>query len=421
MARTEQQLIDICIRQIEEKFAFGRGNGSLQRDLEVLSAYMESKSGTIISISTLKRLWKRNHKQSPQLATLNALAAALDFADWQSFKQANQQKLRPTTARFIKWGTVAVIIAGIAVFLVRESIFGSGDESKVHTPIEITGPIQFEASKTITTGVPNTVIFKYDVSNVIADSIFIQQSWNRNQRMALDRQGSAVTSIYYESGFHRARLMANDSVIAMQPVHIISDGWEPHLYYSNAEPPIDLKGEDFVSDGRLHIQRSSLERRHMDFNRGFYSRITFSNVFDVHSDNFSFTTRFKVDSLFDELCPWVNLLIVMEVNVFSVGLRAKGCENRVSYDLGEISRHGRDNDLSALGCDVYEWQELEIRSNDRRAGIYLNGKLTYEETYKEDFGKVVGFIYIFGGTGSIDYARLADTEGKLVFEDDFGE
>jgi hypothetical protein len=118
----------------------------------------------------------------------------------------------------------------------------------------------------------------------------------------------------------------------MQPVHIISEGWEPHLYYSNADPPLDLKGEDFIANGTLHIDREMLERRNMDFARGFYSRITFSEVFDVHSDNFSFSTRFKVDSLFGEVCPWVNLLIVTEVNVFSVGLREKGCENRISYD-----------------------------------------------------------------------------------------
>jgi hypothetical protein len=302
--------------------------------------------------------------------------------------------------------------------------FKSGEESANDDEpglVQITGPVHFEASKTVTSGVPNTVIFKYDVSNVIADSFFIQQSWNRNHRVGIDRRGEAVTSIYYESGFHRARLIANDSVIAMQPVHIISEGWEPHLYYSNADPPLDLKGEDFIANGTLHIDREMLERRNMDFARGFYSRITFSEVFDVHSDNFSFSTRFKVDSLLGEVCPWVNLLIVTEVNVFSVGLREKGCENRISYDLGEVSRDGSTNDLSALGCHVYDWQELEIRSEGRHAGIYLNGELTYEEDYKKDFGKVVGFIYIFGGTGSIDYARLNGGKGEIAFEDDFGE
>jgi transcriptional regulator with XRE-family HTH domain len=421
MARTEQQLIDLCIRQIEKKFAFSKGRGQRQRDLEVLSGLIENKTGTIISISTLKRLWKKDYKLSPQLATLNALAAILDYGDWQSFKQANQNKSL-SLSPVVKWGIAAIVLAGIVALVLTRAI-EPGEETTNEDkprPIRITGPVTFEASKTVTSGIPNTVIFKYDVSHVIADTIFIQQSWNRNHRMAIDRTGNAVTSIYYESGFHRARLIADDSVIAMQPIHIISDGWEPHLYYSNAEPPIDLKGEDFIRDGRLQIDRGMLERRNMDFAKGFYTRITYSQVFDsVHSDNFSFATRFKVDSLFDELCPWVNLLIVTEVNVFSVGLREKGCENRVSYDLGEISRHGRDNDLSALGCHVYDWQELEIRSNDRHAGIYLNGKLTYEEDYKNDFGKVVGFIYIFGGTGSIDYARLQNADGESVYEDNF--
>jgi len=420
MARTDRQLLDICTSQIEKKFAFGNGEGYTQRDLEVLSRHIEGKTGVLISVSTLKRLWKKNHKQSPQLATLNALVAVLDYADWQAFKEANQNTSYPPRV-LVRWLAAAMIVMGIAALIVSlssESGDGAGDR---HNPVKITGPVSFEASKTVTSGIPNTVIFKYDVTNVVADTIFIQQSWNKNHRMGIDRRGHAATSIYYESGFHRARLMANDSVIAMRPIHILSDGWEPHLYYSNADPPIDLKGEDFINHGMLHVDREALERRSMDFARGFFSRVSLSQVFNVHSDNFRFATRFKVDSLFGDVCPWVNLLIVTEVNVFSVGLREKGCEKFVSYDLGEITRDGSDNDLSALGCHVYDWQELEIRSDNRHAAIYLNGKLTYEETYKKDFGKIVGFIYIFEGTGSIDYARLRGESGEIVFQDEFGE
>jgi len=39
--------------------------------------------------------------------------------------------------------------------------------------------------------------------------------------------------------------------------------------------------------------------------------------------------------------------------------------------------------------------------------------------YKEDFGKKVTIIYIFDGTGSIDYAKLEDGNEQIVFEDNF--
>src|SRR5690606_41228567 len=66
---------------------------------------------------------------------------------------------------------------------------------------------------------------------------------------------SIYTSIYYEAGYHRARLIANDALLAMQPVHILSDGWEPYLYYSYQDPePVSFRGEPVISGGRLHLR-----------------------------------------------------------------------------------------------------------------------------------------------------------------------
>jgi hypothetical protein len=258
------------------------------------------------------------------------------------------------------------------------------------------------------------------VSNVVADSFYIQQSWNWDHRVAIAPTGKVVSSIYYESGFHRARLIANDSVIATRPVHILSNGWEPHIYRSDSDPElIDLKNETFLSNGQLHLDSSMLVRRNIDFSKRFHSRITYSKPFNLHSDNFIFSTRMKTDRVFDQLCSYMDLIIVTEVNTFTVSWTEKGCEKYAAYKLGEISKTGKNNDLSGLGCNVYDWQTLEVRVKNRDASIFLNGKQAYHEIYKQDFGKIVALIYIFDGTGSIEYARLADGKGQIVFEDDF--
>ena len=112
MARSEQRFIDLCKKQVAQKFSFGNGNGYTQRDLEILSTNIEEKTGVIISLSTLKRLWKDNYKQSPQLATLNALAVVLEYKDWQSFKQANQVSSSPIllNAKWMAPVVIAIII-----------------------------------------------------------------------------------------------------------------------------------------------------------------------------------------------------------------------------------------------------------------------------------------------------------------------
>jgi hypothetical protein len=421
MARSEQQFIDLCKQQIEQKFSFGNGRGYTQRDLEVLSTHIQNKTGVIISLSTLKRLWKGDYKQSPQLATLNALAAILDHHDWQGFKLANQKKVS-SSAVMLKWSAVIVIISVITGVMIIGFSFESENPKgeKFAEPPAINGPVYFEASKTVTHGIPNTVIFKYDVSNVEADTFYVQQSWNPDHRIGLDPKGRAVSRIYYESGFHRARLIANDSVIAMQPIHILSDGWEPHMYYSDADPqPLDFKHEKFIADGQLHLDSNMLAKRNVDYSKTFFSRITNSRAFNVHSDNFSFYTRMKTDSVLPQLCPWMDVVIVTDVQSFMVSWTKKGCEKNAAYQLGEILKKGDNNDLSALGCDIYEWQELDLHVKNREAVIYLNGQPVYREVYKKNFGKIVALIYIFDGKGSIDYARLENGDGQLVFEDTF--
>lgn len=422
MARSEQEFINLCKKQIEEKFSFGNGQAYTQRDLEMLSGHIQEKSGVIISLSTLKRLWKDDYRHSPQLATLSALASVLGHKDWQDFKLANQKKPK-SMVLMLKWAVPAAVFLIIIWLSVFGFSSGFGDppkEKRLKRPPRITGPVHFEASKTVTSGIPNTVIFKYDLANVVADSFYIQQSWNPDHRVRIDPAHRAVSSIYYESGFHRARLIANDSIIAMQPIHIISNGWEPHIYRSDSDPElIDFKNEKFVSNGQLHLDSGMLVKRNLDFSKRFHTRITNSQVFGVHSDNFNFSTRMKTDRLLHNLCTWMTLIIVTDVRTFEVSLTQKGCENYAAYKLGEISKQGKNNDLSRLGCDVYDWQKLEVQVKDRHAAIYLNSKPVYQEVYREDFGKIVALIYIFDGKGSIDYARLKDRIGQVVFEDNF--
>jgi hypothetical protein len=420
MARSEERLINLCKTQIEQKFSFGLGRGYTQKDLEVLCSEIETKTGVVISLSTLKRLWKGDYKQSPQLATLNALAALLDFKDWKDFKSANQAAPKP--ARTIS-RTVIMLVAG-GVIAVGFLIFNFATRPSAKNTIKpvVKGDVHFDVSKTVTTGIPNTVIFKYDVSNVVADSFYIQQSWNLHHRFPLDPKGSVLTSIYYESGFHRARLIANDSVIAIQPIHIISNGWEPHIYRSDSDPEItDLKNERFTSNGQLHIDSNMLVRRNIDFTKRFHTRITNSQPFNLHSDNFRFSTRLKADRVFHELCPWLDLIIITDVKAFSISLTGKGCETNAGYKLGEIVRSGSNNDLSALGCDLFDWQDLELIVENRGATIYLNGRPAYHEDYQQNFGNIMALIYIFDGTGSIDHATLKDGNGGLVFRDTFDE
>ena len=411
MKKSEKGFIANCKEEIEKKFALGNGKGLNERDLKTLSETIESKTGIIISLSTLKRLWKDNFKQSPQIATLNALAMVLDYRSWQDFKLKKGRRKKPLM-KVILYRSIYVFLF---LVLIVSLVFYWSKKGVI-----IKGPVHFQAQKTVTQGIPNTVIFNYDVSNVDADSFYIQQSWNDYFRVGIDPKAKAFSCIYYESGFHRAKLFADDSLVAMQPVHIISNGWEPHVYYSSQDAqPIHFRNDKFIDEGKLHLSDELLSKRNVDLSRYFYSRISYSKKFDLSSNNFSFQTRVKVDSLNDKLCSWMQVIIVTEKHIFWISPWQKGCEEKASYKLGEIYRGGKNANLASLGVDPYQWQDIELHIRDKRAQIKINQELAFQEHFQIDFGNIMGLIFLFDGKGSIDYVHLSDSDGITKFEDDF--
>src|SRR5215831_20723610 len=87
MNHSETEYIALCRRLIEEKFQLQNVEGSLrQRDLEYLADSIEERSGIKLSLSTLKRLWKKDYDQTPHPSTLQALVSILGYKDWQDFK-----------------------------------------------------------------------------------------------------------------------------------------------------------------------------------------------------------------------------------------------------------------------------------------------------------------------------------------------
>lgn len=424
MDRSEREYIARCKRQIEEKFHFGNGHGELrQRDFEYLADSIEEKSGITLSLSTLKRLWKNDYDKMPHPSTLQALVSLIGYKDWHEFKLRNTNFPDSTVVappatrrlRFNPWVLVPVILVTAVLFW----LIAFRSKPAVRKPV-IKGPVTLTGNKTVSEGVPNTVIFNYDLSNVEADSFFFQQSWNPADRVKLDPKQHVYTTIYYYPGFHRAKLVANDSVIKKFRVHITTDGWFPIARYSNDyDKPVYLKNVNAVSDGVLHITDKNLSDAGIDLKKEHM--VSYFNVrsFDARSDNFSLETRMKCDKIENVNCPGVELTIMTEEHIYMVRLMSKGCERDVVVKMGEVVHAGMNNDLSVFGRDLQQWQNLKIKVVNKQATIYLDDKPVYSMTYKNDFGKIVGLVYHFAGSGAIDYVRLNDGEDKLVYDEEF--
>lgn len=434
MSHTEKEYLAICKKLIEEKLRLENGTGSLkQRDLEYLADVIEEKSGIKLSLSTLKRLWRDDYEQTPHPSTLQALVSVLEMKDWQEFKfKWKQQPVTTTTSasptapvitttpkkRLSRWLVVPLAAAVLVIIWLAITFNTHPPSSK--KPI-VTGPVTFTANKTVMQGVPNTVIFNYDLHNVKADSFFIQQSWNDREKYAIDPNGNYASSMYYFPGFHRAKLIANDSIIMRKFIHITTDGWFPLIRYNYYDKiPVYLQRKNIVANGMLHTDQANLLTSKVNMTTQFMQ--TWFNVREFNnlgSNNFVLDTRIKSDSIANFPCLTFQLMIMCEEHIFQVSLKPTGCAQDINVKMGEVYRDGRNMDLSALGCDLYQWQHVQIKVENKQATVFLNDKPVYTTAFKKEFGKLVGLAYTFDGTGSIDYVRLGEKEQQWVYVDEF--
>jgi len=178
---SEKDYINLCKTLIADRYPLGVQNSQWrQRDIEALSRLIEEKSGIKLSLSTLKRLWKSDFSQTPHPSTLDAIVSLLDHNDWLDFKNNHHDELatinsagNSKTGSWLIWILFLVAFVFVGFLVIGPGINETPGGSR--TPVSI-GPAYFSASKTVDTGVPNTVIFKYDVQNIQADSFFILYS-----------------------------------------------------------------------------------------------------------------------------------------------------------------------------------------------------------------------------------------------------
>ncbi len=422
---SEREFINLCKKLIQERYLLGSADGQWkQRDFDQLTRIIEEKSGIRISLSTLRRIWKSDYHQNPHPATLDALASLLNYSDWLDFKNAQHANSSPFSSRLkfssgLIIGSILIIALSLVGVLVISSESAQKRSVKKPKPIA-TGPVRFSTNKTVSSGVPNTVIFKYDVQNISADSFYLQQSWNELHRVSIDPSAGNYSSIYYTPGFHRAKLLADDSIFSISRIHIKTNGWLSLIKYNRDDlVPIYLRDPDITRGGTMHVSEEHLVKAGVDTQRNFLLNYHNTQDFGLHSDNFQISTRIKCDSIGNYPCPQFNLTLVCEEHIFYFPLTTKGCVANIGIKVGEVIHDSQDSDLSAFGRDMYQWQDLTIAVQNKLAQVKIADTMVLSTNFKQDFGKIMGVVLTFTGTGTVQYVELGEVNSNPVLADSF--
>jgi hypothetical protein len=426
---SDKELIKICLWEISHKSGFPDPGSLRQRDLEHLSAEIEKRTGILISVSTIKRLLNGQFNRLPQIATLNAITTYLGYDSWQDFRIRNHEKingtgeLKPVTPdaspkskkrRIYYYVVIPGIVAILFLIIVSYNYFSTPDAINEKD-------ISFLVKKTTSNDIPNTVVFTYDVSKVNGDSFFIQQSWDRDRRVRIEKNNHTLTDIYYEPGYHNAKLIVNTTVVKTIDVSIPTNGWffysKPELFrglptYIHPAAPItngvlSLRPEDIIA--------SKVNPQH----ENFYSYTFFPSTFNVESDNFRYKARIRFAALKNVTCPMIMHEVTGQRNSLFFFTTLPGCTGNINTNVGEHFMSGKTTDLAGFGCDIRQWHDIEVIVKNKEARFFINQKEIFSKSYTKSPGLITGLIFSSNGLCEIDHIELKGLDGKVVYENDF--
>ena len=420
MNNQQNVLIDECRKLIENQLAWGSSEQWKQRDFEQLSDLICEKTGTRLSLSTLKRIWSCTFTNTPQLATLNALAQYAGMLSWHDFriysKQYNHQDTEPENPikkrnhrkLFIGFSTLLFLLIPV-LFIFTKNIMEKRET--IPNLVKLKPEVAFEY-KMLADGIPNTVVFSFDLKSVKADSFFFQQTWDYKTRVSIPAKSYNFTSIYYYPGYHTAKLFAGKTQIAEQRVHIKTNGWEG-LIYSGSTEVMPTYFKDTIADGLLYLPLKNLPKTVLsDRQKDYFIRYYNIRNFDgLSGDNFKLTSKIKNDIEHGGLtCQNVTFYLYCESGMIIIPFSMPGCVGNLNLVAGDNFLPGQNNDLSALGINLSNWQNITISSNQKTIRIKTSSK-QISVPYQKQIGLIKGLMIEFKGTGMVDYLVLEGSTG----------
>src|SRR5437588_8265289 len=199
------------------------------KDFEILNQLILEKTKVSLSASTLRRIWGRvEYNHLPIGTTLDTLAQFAGFENRRAFikqqsstkadmSNVSKPKVKVKQRSSIRLMTALFLFALVAISLAAMYV------KRTSTPNN-TARFSFD-TKPVTHCIPNSVIFTYDAKANPGDSVFIQQSWDPNTRVVVDKNEHHYTSIYYRPGFYHAKLGINNKVVKERLLLIPTNGW----------------------------------------------------------------------------------------------------------------------------------------------------------------------------------------------------
>ncbi|TMM53892.1 hypothetical protein FEE95_18520 [Maribacter algarum] len=413
---------DHLVTLIEAKLGWGNGDTWSNKDFEELSERILKQTNKRLSVTTLKRIWGRAEwVANPSAATMDILSEFLGFENWRDFVSAHKEE--PTEQKVLekpkprKTWTIVLAVAIVGSFF--GFYWNTTTEKNEQNTVYKAEDFLFK-SRTISQGIPNSVVFEYHASLAKENAkIEIQQDWDRNKRMRIDKRDTVATSIYYHPGFFKSKLVVDDTIIKENDVFITTDNWLGMIERDSV--PIYLTTKEIYADSLLGINHETVTAYNLDARTSnvVVSLYQVKDFGDLYTKDFEMSTEVKND--FDEgisACQNVRLFILYDGGAIGIPLAKKGCSSDLTLMTMERFVDGKKNDLSGFGVDFNDYVNLRCISKNQKLEIFIDNKSIYQMNVPEPAQKIKGVSIHFEGAGSVKTFEFKRDE-EIIYKSGF--
>ncbi|MEM1339893.1 MAG: hypothetical protein AAGF96_19190 [Bacteroidota bacterium] len=405
--------IESCFKLVERKFGRGASSAWDTNDFNDLGRHIQEETGTLLSVSTLKRLsGKVSYASQPNKATLNALAEYIGYTNWISFthKETGQVLKRRD------WGKTKIPTTYAILILLLILAFLSAAYLSINLGGTTYDSDNFVFNgESVSNGLPNSVVFNYDASAADDQSkIEIQQDWDESKRVIVNKNDSVSTSIYYKPGFFKSKLVVDGNIVKEKDILIPTKDWVGVIETDSI--PIYLDMEDYQSENSLSIKAGSLEKYGVDPRAartpvGLYQIKDFG---ELYTSNFEMSALIRNDFRSGKsICQSAQLVIVHEDGPISIMLTDKGCISDIMLHAFGKTIDGKKTDLSGFGVDFQDFVELKCVSKNGQLEILLDNQPVFSFNIPDEPKKILGCSIHFEGAGTVQNLEFKNERGMV--------
>ncbi len=398
---------------IEEKLNWGDSKLWHNDVFTELSEKIHEETKVLLSATTLKRVWGRvNYKSTPSISTLNALAQFAGYRNWRDFKNTKKESKLTFYQKTVSANFRVIMFSAFIIAVLFVSILAMSNNKSAKA--KDYSKISFK-SKPIVEGLPNSVIFDFNLEGVTSNNILIQQYWDTSKTIEINKEQTQATGQYYYPGYFRAKLLIDNEIVREHDLFIKTKGWMGTIDY---EPiPKYFEQEQVKVKNTLAFSKEvfdEISSNEKPINSTFHF---VDDLGDFSGDNFQLESKIK--STFNEkwgVCQKTTLIIIGTKSAFLIPFSITGCASEMNLMLSDVYLEGKKNDLSALGTDLSDFRKIKVLNQNKKVSVFIDSTQVYTKAYKESIGTIVGIRFRFKGVGEVKDFRLSNLEGNKILE-----